>query len=58
MESHLQIETEEQTILAIKRGMSEIVAGRTVSHAEAMKRIRSTIQSAAGKGNNTAGSDE
>ena len=37
------VETEEEIVLGIKRGLADIEAGRTVPHEEAMRRIRSTI---------------
>ena len=38
------VETEEEIVLGIKRGLTDIEAGRTVPHEEAMRRIRSTIE--------------
>lgn len=43
------VETEEEIILGIKRGLADLKAGRTVPHATAMKRIRSKIDGAAKK---------
>jgi predicted transcriptional regulator len=43
------VETEEEIILGIKRGLADVKAGRTVSHATAMKRIRASIDGAAKK---------
>jgi predicted transcriptional regulator len=43
------VETEEEIILGIKRGLADVKAGRIVSHASAMKRIRATIDGAAKK---------
>jgi predicted transcriptional regulator len=43
------VETEEEIILGIKRGMADIKAGRVVPHAQAMQRIRATIDGAAKK---------
>jgi predicted transcriptional regulator len=43
------VETEEEIILGIKRGLADVKAGRTVPHSAAMKRIRATIDSAAKK---------
>ena len=40
------VETEEQIIAGIKRGVADVSAGRTVSHKEAMQRIRATIDGA------------
>lgn len=37
------VETEEEIILGIKRGIADVKAGRTVPHAIAIKRIRATI---------------
>ena len=41
------VEIEEEIVLGIKRGLTDIEAGRTVPHEEAMRRIRSTIDAAA-----------
>ena len=41
------VETEEEIVLGIKRGLTDIEAGRTVPHEEAMRRIKSTIDAAA-----------
>jgi predicted transcriptional regulator len=43
------VETEEEIVLGIKRGLADIEAGRTVPHEEAMSRIRSTIDATAQK---------
>lgn len=43
------VDTEEEIVLGIKRGLADIEAGRTVPHEEAMRRIRSTIDAAAKK---------
>lgn len=43
------VEIEEEIVLGIKRGLTDIEAGRTVPHEEAMRRIRSTIDAAAQK---------
>jgi predicted transcriptional regulator len=40
------VETEEEIVLGIQRGVEDIAAGRTVPHEEAMRRIRSTIDAA------------
>jgi predicted transcriptional regulator len=41
------VETEEEIVLGIKRGMADVNAGRTVPHAEAMRQIRATIDTVA-----------
>jgi predicted transcriptional regulator len=41
------VEAEEEIIAGIKRGMADIAAGRVVSHGEAMRRIKATIDGAA-----------
>ncbi len=43
------VDTEEEIVLGIKRGLADIEAGRTVPHDEAMRRIRTTIDAAAQK---------
>lgn len=43
------VDTEEEIILGIKRGLVDVEAGRTILHEEAMRRIRSTIDAAAQK---------
>jgi predicted transcriptional regulator len=43
------VETEEEIVLGIKRGLADIEAGRTIPHEEAMQRIRSTIDTTAQK---------
>jgi predicted transcriptional regulator len=40
---HDFVETEEEIIAGIKRGMADVAAGRIVPHAEAMRQIRATI---------------
>lgn len=40
------VETEEEIILGVKRGLADVKAGRTVPHGTAMKRIRATIDGA------------
>ena len=37
------VETEEEIVLGIKRGLADAKAGRVVPHAAAMQRIRATI---------------
>jgi predicted transcriptional regulator len=41
------VESEEEIILGIKRGLADVKAGRVVPHDKAMKRIRATIDKAA-----------
>jgi predicted transcriptional regulator len=43
------VESEEEIILGIKRGLADVKAGRVVPHDKAMKRIRATIDKAAKK---------
>lgn len=43
------VDTEEEIILGIKRGLADVKAGRLVPHATAMKRIRASIDGAAKK---------
>jgi len=38
------VRDEAETIAAIKRGMADVAAGRTVSHEEAMARLRKTAR--------------
>jgi predicted transcriptional regulator len=38
------VRDEAATIAAIKRGMADVAAGRTVSHEEAMARLRKTAR--------------
>jgi predicted transcriptional regulator len=38
------VETEEEIVLGIKRGLADIREGRTIPHQEAMARVRSTIE--------------
>jgi predicted transcriptional regulator len=39
------VETEEEIVLGIKRGLADLKQGRTIPHQEAMARVRSTIGS-------------
>ena len=43
------VETEEEIVLGIKRGLADVEAGRVVPHGVAMKRIRATIDGTAKK---------
>lgn len=38
------VRDEAETIAAIKRGMADVAAGRTVSHEDAMARLRKTAR--------------